>query len=787
MGQLPLRCILAFGLLAWVVVEARPGRAQTVDVREIGPQQSSLHPADPDGASGGRVNGLAVARANPRIMFAASEWGGLFQSNDAGQNWQHVPGHVPVATWDVKIDPTDPNRVYATSFYDGRVQSRAGVGISTDGGRTWTRAATTVPPANFCEDEVRREEPSAFGIAFDPANPANVFTGTNCGLAMSRDRGATWTFVDPVADGVGASDIWSVIVHHGVIDVCGDGGHRRSTDNGVTWRGATGLAQLPEGRCSLAASPDEAHVLFAVVGVTIHETNDGGQTWRPAYGNPSPQGRIPFIAVNKRAGPVYDLWFGDVGLHRRSCTTPQPPNAGGTSRCQGSSWAGPFTRQAGGHDDVGHILFDPVATRDACPILFSSDGGVYLNTKTTSPECHDPAWTQPSRTPRALWNWDLTGVHLPGTEGERLYFGSQDTGTFGTSNGGSDTPTWANQHCCDGFNVAADEDRVLTTVCCWSPGRATRLWVSAPGLAGPSNEINTYPPGDLRRFEQLDNMVAFGRSQYVVVTMDGVFITTNVAANSIIWTQLGPGSTPPNPCGIQVARKSANSAPTFFVKSGGCDGETGGRLWRYDGVAASGSWKLVSRQGAGHFGVYAVDPQNPDRIVAADLGGTSGPDMVLTSDGGGTWTSLVRLNALMRGNGVFRSVTRRGPLRWTNFGAYPQPTLVAFQPRASNILVAAGADSGVFLSQDGGANWVLLTDPDDPGRSGRAHIPRARYVHFDQDEPDALRMYVGTQGRGVWRIRIGAPPAAAVEASTPPPVLPPPSAVPQPDIAAPKR
>src|ERR1700738_834623 len=109
--------------LIMVMVSQLPVGAQlNVTIEEIGPKRSNLQATDPDGASGGRVNGLAVARADRNLMYAASEWGGLFRSTDAGRSWRHVPGHVPVSTWAVEIDPVDARRLYATSFYDGRVQ-----------------------------------------------------------------------------------------------------------------------------------------------------------------------------------------------------------------------------------------------------------------------------------------------------------------------------------------------------------------------------------------------------------------------------------------------------------------------------------------------------------------------------------------------------------------------------------------------------------------------------------------------------------------------------------------
>ena len=79
-------------------------------------------------------------------------------------------------------------------------------------------------------------------------------------------------------------------------------------------------------------------------------------------------------------------------------------------------------------------------------------------------------------------------------------------------------------------------------------------------------------------------------------------------------------------------------------------------------------------------------------------------------------------------------------------------------------MVAAGNDSGVFLSADGGANWTLVTDPFSPAVSGTPHIPRPQFAHFDHLRDGIGRegavlsnvdIYVGTRGRGVFRIRVG--------------------------------
>src|SRR5262249_46281418 len=151
-----------------------------------------------------------------------------------------------------------------------------------------------------------------------PDAPENVFIGTDCGLAISTDSGATWMFVDPRTPddnpGQQATNVWDVVVQaadvqapHGIVDICGGRGHRRSTDWGATWTSsAPGARKLPEGRCSIAVSPHESHVLFVAASTDhhIYESDDGGTTWTdlgtPDSGSES-QGRPQFVVTNFRS------------------------------------------------------------------------------------------------------------------------------------------------------------------------------------------------------------------------------------------------------------------------------------------------------------------------------------------------------------------------------------------------------------------------------------------------------------------------------------------------------
>lgn len=789
----PSRIAVAAALLL-TFAAGGPVAAQVI-FTDINPSWSDLDAGDPNGATGGRVNGLAtVPGSSNSIYYAASEWGGIFKSTDGGLNWVRLDRHLPTATWDVEVNPGNVDRVYATSFFDGKTASVSGIGLSTDAGATWTHPASATPPPGFCTEAAAPDEPTAYGISIDPERPHEVYIATNCGLAISTDSGDTWQFVDTVPGG-GADLVYDVVVHRGGmlypghIDVCGNEGHQRSDDGGATWSAPS--PDLPGGVCSIAVSPDESDVLFVTVGANIYESDDAGASWT-MLGTPDSrrQGRVPFVSTNKRSDvgseQRFDLWYGDVRLYRGTCTS--NPTGGGL-RCPtaftgapGSppptGWAGPFTRSQGGHDDVGDIQFDSAVAIDACPRLFSSDGGVYWNTVAADPGCHDPFWEQPSTTPHGLWLWAMAGADDAGQSQEFLYFGVQDNGTFGTSTGGAPLPTWINRDPNDSFDFSADPGRALYTRCCWAP-RANQLRLGTPGL-GSAAEVNTYPTsGLLPGFRHPDIIDTYGAGKYVVVTADctpgqngcpaanggdgGIFITDDVSASPIVWTELGDATEPPTggnarACAVKVAL--TGGVPTFYVQSGDCGLDGHDLLWRFVGTDPNDAWEQVNLP-AGDISQFDVDPNDPARLIAANNRTNDTPAMVMSTDGGTTWTALPELDELMTGDGAFLYRTALG-----RFGGdgYAQPSLLAFDEDDPDTIAAGAWDSGLFLSTDGGSSWVLLTDPVDAGgvSGDPPHLPRPWYAYFDHETASGtgVNMYVGTRGRGVWRVELGPSPVA---------------------------
>lgn len=813
-----------------------------VTVRDINPDDSERYktstPADPTAnGSGGRVNNLAsvAGSAQNLVFYAASEWGGLFKSTDGGRTWDHLPGHVPVVAQDVAVDRSHPQIVYATSRYDGRLEPRSGIQVSNDSGATWKHPSTAVPipglnaPAGFsCSPAKALEEPAAFGIGLRPDAAGTVVIGTNCGVAISNDFGATWRFRDPTP-ATPAGVVWDVTVQvggaqgSGIIDLCGDDGHWRSEDGGESWIGGA-MWWSAGAQCSIAVSPDEEDVIFITENRQdlVYESDDGGAngnaSWNPIGGTGRPPGsvavpknRIPFVVTNDRSDSggtqSFDLWFGDEEIFRVSCQTPPLPGNYKQQRCDAPSAWFEIPLNVTYHGDMGDLEFKPTDSIDACPVLVSSDGGVYYQDPTglSLTECQSPTFKQPTASPHAAWLWGMDGANQPGDTVD-LYFGAQDIGGWAATDAQNTPPaTWSDATSFgnggDAMDMAADPSRVVGY-------HLNGLYLQGRGLTGgggvnlPAACESVNGGNGLVRFRFAPQVARFDDKKYVVLCeCGGVYITQDITAvdgagnAAVQWTQIGAGSTPPDPCGIRASVAPGDpTSPVFYLQArqlgsgvgacwqwtnlgNGCNGgasdNVGDGLYKYVGTDPNQAWQRVDGGSVIHgdgtvetmtggVGVFGADPTNPMRLYASNLRDQShGPRMVYSNDGGATWREDHNLDRMMTGDGQFRYRNETGPTPFGGFSGYPQPSLVAFDRFDANLVVAGGRDSGVFLSTNGGQDWGLLTDPLDPGSSHVVHIPRPWFAHFHHSASGTVELYLGTLGRGVWRIDIRSPLASA--------------------------
>jgi photosystem II stability/assembly factor-like uncharacterized protein len=275
------------------------------------------------GVDSGRPSSILVDPRDPDVVYLAASGGGVWKTYDllasTGPTWVPLTDTLPnLAAGVLALDPDHPDTLYLGT---GDFIDTSGNTIlkSTDGGGTWSAPvmlAGMYPAPNNGAANVSSVR--AIGV-----NGNLVLAGTDAGLFVSQDAGATFQLVDlPDRSGHIVSEaIWSIVstggghwVATGVTGCTASGdlppiafgsdpnSNCVEGNDGVIWTSADGLtwsiSALPRvtdiGRITVAAGPttDPAHtVLYAMVGAVDGQSTaafwrsmDGGATWQDATG-----------------------------------------------------------------------------------------------------------------------------------------------------------------------------------------------------------------------------------------------------------------------------------------------------------------------------------------------------------------------------------------------------------------------------------------------------------------------------------------------------------------------
>lgn len=132
---------------------------------------------------------FAISRSNPDRIYALIEAkkSVLSRSDDGGRTWKTVNSDPdindrPFYYNDISVDPQNPDRVY-------RVGSR--VKQSIDGGKTFD----FIPAIACCRpSNTVHIDNHAWWI--NPADPRHMIDGNDGGIAITRDGGETWRYVE---------------------------------------------------------------------------------------------------------------------------------------------------------------------------------------------------------------------------------------------------------------------------------------------------------------------------------------------------------------------------------------------------------------------------------------------------------------------------------------------------------------------------------------------------------------------------------------------------------------
>ncbi len=137
----------------------------------------------------GTIVSLAESPVRQGMLIAGTDDGNVWITTNDGEDWTNLTARfrrlVPESTYVSRIEPSwhTANRFYITFDNHRRGDFTPYVFVTDDGGRNFRSIASNLPTGAPDYVHVIRE---------DPVNPDLLFVGTDVGLYVSLDRGASW-------------------------------------------------------------------------------------------------------------------------------------------------------------------------------------------------------------------------------------------------------------------------------------------------------------------------------------------------------------------------------------------------------------------------------------------------------------------------------------------------------------------------------------------------------------------------------------------------------------------
>ncbi len=216
---------------------------------------------------------VEVSPVSADIAYAGSSCCGLYETVDAGQNWDRIDLGLPgvVATWvtDIDIPASNDQQLLFTDY-------NRGLFGTTDGGSTWSQISVALAP--FFTGNVVLE-----GVDAAETDNNIIFVTSpdfqRGGVFRSDDFGASWARKS--GDGIpGPTRSFAVAVHpeNPNIVFAGSSSLWRSTDGGDSWSlPATGVNAFV---MSIEFDLDNPQLMYAVSeSLGLYRSVDGGNNW----------------------------------------------------------------------------------------------------------------------------------------------------------------------------------------------------------------------------------------------------------------------------------------------------------------------------------------------------------------------------------------------------------------------------------------------------------------------------------------------------------------------------
>jgi photosystem II stability/assembly factor-like uncharacterized protein len=592
-----------------------------------------------DGQPTGSIGAIAVAPSDPNIIYVGSGAGiirpdlatgdGVYKSTDAGKTWTHLGLRDSLMIADIEVDPWNPNRLFVAALgHPYGPNAERGIFRSTDGGATFEKVL------------YKDEYTSGNDVRIDPKDPNTVyaalwqqqqgfyengaFGGTDGGIFKSTDGGTTWKKLmgglPAIMEANLAISLSNPKTLYATVAGAGEGGGRgrggrgggggiafyKTTDGGEHWFLATDDPRVSEmgstrhapdsrplGRIgggdlpTITIDPQDENVVYSCSTV-FWRTEDGGLTWSAVRGAPGGDD-YQKSWVNPNNSKII-LLVSDQGAV--------------VSANRGESWSNWYTQPTAA---MYHVTADNAFPYRLCSGQQDS-GSACVDSRGMDGEITFHDWH-----PVGIEEY---GYAAPDPKNPNLVYGGKVTvydrvtaqrGNVGPPGGGRGAVVEPNP----GDPPAR---AVRTQPLNWSPKDPNVLFYATAGVWKTTNGAHSWTPisGDLTRGATWD--VPANAGKYAAgVTPEAMGSITSLAPSpldvNVLWAGTGDGL-------IQVTMD-------------------GGKKWTNVTPAAMKAWTRIFNMDAGHFDTKtAYAAANTLRIDDMN------PHLWRTHDGGKTWTEI---------------------------------------------------------------------------------------------------------------------------------------------------
>ncbi len=672
---------------------------------------------------GGFVSGIVMSPALSGLVFARTDVGGAYRFDPAAQRWMPLTDWVGhdnsnlIGIESIAADPVDPNRVYLAAG-EYLTAGNGSILSSIDMGQTWTRNNISAPMGGNADGRSMGER-----LAIDPNLTSTLYFGSrNAGLWKSTDFAQTWNPVGGFPT-IGATKV----------------------DAGTTGYGLTFVVFDPKSGAPGSPTP----TIYVGVGATteagLYRSIDAGATWEVVAGQPT--GMMPHHAVldgcgnlsftyNDGPGPN-NISRGAVwrhGMANGTWTDVSPPRSSGGFGGISADAANP-----------GTLIVTTIDNWSPGEIFRTTDGGASWLALL-------PAAKQDVAGAQWLY-WHTTGLPAKGWMGDveidpfnssrALYITGQGIWSSNDVNVPDNGPPshWS-------FADSGLEETVALDLI--SPPVGAPLLSGVGDIAGfRHDDLDVSPPTGMF------SSPVFGNT----TSLDFAELVPNLVA------RVGTSSSKGGPCGAY----SLDGGTTWTPFAGAPSGSTGSGsiavsadgksfVWAAKGATPSYSkdsgatWTACTGISAG--ALVAADRVNPATFYASLRG-----KMYVSTDSGASFvqstaTSSGRPRPVFGVEGDVWVPTSTALLHSTDSGAtfVSMPlvngaTAVGFGMPAPGqsypavyLAGSAGAVWGTYRSDDAGATWQRIDDPQH----------QFGYINcLTGDQRRYGRVYLGTGGRGI--------------------------------------